>query len=338
MAVPILVGTGIMPAAGPVVDEITSTTRRAFIPKLVVQIYQSTPLIQALIDNAQFATGGADPISLPVQGAPMVTGSWSGFGGQFNLPGAQPGITLAQATLKLLVVPIPFVGMEGLIQMDHAVIPLIEARLNDATTTVKQMLASAVYNNTAAINAQAMTGLIDAIDDGTNTDLYMGISRAANPWWKAIYVNAGGANPTRNLILQYIAQLVKKCGEHPKMGVTGFGTWTQLATDFLPLERYNHSAEGGPYRDIHSAFHALDVAGVPVYPDPFAPEGIIRFFNTEYLALYLHEAAAFDFSGFQSTIPNGQIGFVGVLATAMELVNTKPATSSSITNLGFLPI
>lgn len=338
MPIPLLVGTGIMPAAGPVVDELAAVTRRAFVPKLIVQIYQSTPLMQALIDNAHFATGGIDPITVPVQGASLVSATWSGYAGTFSLPGSQPGITNAQATLKLLVVPIPFLGMEGAVQMDHSVIPLIEARLNDATTVTKQTLAAAIYNNTAAINAQALTGFPDAIDDGTNTDTYMGISRAANPFWKAFYVNAGGANPSRNLVMQYISQIVKKCGEAPSAGFTGFGTWTQLTQDFTPLERYNHTPGGGDFGTGRSLFRAVEVGGVPIYPDPFAIEGKILFINFNYLSLYMHEAAAFQFSGFQSTIPNAQIGFVGVLATILELVQAKPSSSSQITNLSYLPI
>ncbi len=338
MPIPLLVGTGIMPAAGPVVDELAAITRRRFLPKLIVQIYQSTPLIQSLMDNAQFASGGVDPITVPIQGASLVNMSWTGYGGNFTLPGSQPGITNAQATLKLSVVPIPFLGMEGAVQMDASVIPIIEARLNDATSVTKQGFASAVYQNTAALNSLAITGLLDAVDDGTNDDSYMGISRAANPFWKAFYINAGGANPTRNLILQYMAQIAKKCGEMPTMGVTGVGTWAMLTQDFTPLERYNYTPGSGGFSQPTSLFRALDIAGVPIYADPFCQEGKIFFLNTNYLALYLHEAASFTFSGFHSTIPNAQIGFVGVLATILELVNAKPSASSQVTNLNYLPI
>src|SRR5690349_3283567 len=122
MALTPVYGSGIIPSSGSVADELTAVTRRAFVPKLIVQIYQSTPAIQALMDNAQFASGGLDPVTIPVQGSSYVTGSWSGYSGTFNQPNIQPGTTNAQATLKLFVVPIPFLGMEGAVQMDHAVI------------------------------------------------------------------------------------------------------------------------------------------------------------------------------------------------------------------------
>jgi hypothetical protein len=49
------IGGGILPASGSnQYNELTYVTRRAFIPKLVVQIYNSTPLMAALIANCQY--------------------------------------------------------------------------------------------------------------------------------------------------------------------------------------------------------------------------------------------------------------------------------------------
>ena len=51
------IGGGILPAAGTSqYNESTYVTRRAFVPKLVVQIYNSTPLLAALIANSQQAS------------------------------------------------------------------------------------------------------------------------------------------------------------------------------------------------------------------------------------------------------------------------------------------
>ena len=51
------IGGGILPATGSAqFNELTYVTRRAFIPKLVVQLYNSTPLMAALIANSQQAS------------------------------------------------------------------------------------------------------------------------------------------------------------------------------------------------------------------------------------------------------------------------------------------
>ena len=42
-------GTGIIPQAGAVANELTATVRRAFMESVIVQIWQASPLIAALL-------------------------------------------------------------------------------------------------------------------------------------------------------------------------------------------------------------------------------------------------------------------------------------------------
>ena len=51
-----LPGTGVVPAAtSPLNAELASLTRRAFIPRIVVQIYYATPMLFMLLGSAQRA-------------------------------------------------------------------------------------------------------------------------------------------------------------------------------------------------------------------------------------------------------------------------------------------
>jgi len=74
-----VLGSGIMPAQGAISAELTAVTRRAFVPKLIVQTYQSTPLLAMLLANNQSASGGASSITVPVQGTNMVTTQQSDY-------------------------------------------------------------------------------------------------------------------------------------------------------------------------------------------------------------------------------------------------------------------
>ena len=144
------IGGGILPASGTSqYTELTYVTRRAFIPKMVVQIYNSTPLMAALIANSQTATGGVSSVTVPVQGAQFVNAQWSDYSGSFTQPAVQQGAYEAEYNLKLMIAPVPFLGMEGAVQQDHAVIPLIEARMNDATNVMMDAMAYSLYNNTS---------------------------------------------------------------------------------------------------------------------------------------------------------------------------------------------
>ena len=326
------IGGGILPATGSTqYTELTYVTRRAFIPKLVVQLYNSTPLLAALIANSQQASGGVSSVTVPVQGAQFVNAQWSDYSGSFAQPSVQQGAYNAEFNLKLMITPVPFLGMEGAVQQDAAIIPLIEARMNDATNVMMDAMATSLYTNYT--NTQQFIGLPGAIDDGTNLATYGNINRSNYTWWKSKVYNAGNVNPTRQNILQYISGTVKNGAEVPSFGVCGFGTWTLLAQDFVGQEQYvitPGSGFDGDNNGPQAAFRALMVAGVPIYPDPYCPEGLVYFVNTNYLNLYIHEQGSFVFTGFESTLPNWQIGYVGAVLMIAELISTKPKSMTRV--------
>ena len=334
------IGGGILPASGTnQYNELTYVTRRAFIPKLVVQIYNSTPLMAALIANSQTASGGVSSVTVPVQGSQFVNAQWSDYSGSFAQPSVQQGAYQAEFNLKLLISPVPFLGMEGAVQQDYAIIPLIEARMNDATNVMMDSMATALYTNTS--NQQQFIGLPAAVDDGSGTATYGNINRSTNTWWKSKQYAAGSVNPTRQNVLQYISGTVKNGAEVPTFGVCGFGTWTLLAQDYVGQENYMitpGSGFDGYANGPQAAFRALMVAGVPIYPDPYCPEGTLYLLNTNYLSMYIHEQASFAFTGFESTLPNFQVGYVGAVLMIAELVNTKPKAMTKITGYNSLSL
>jgi hypothetical protein len=331
------IGGGILPATGSAqFNELTYVTRRAFIPKLVVQLYNSTPLMAALIANSQQASGGVSSVTVPVQGAQFVNAQWSDYSGSFAQPSVQQGAYNAEFDLKLMISPVPFLGMEGAVQQDAAIIPLIEARMNDATNVMMDAMATALYNNTT--NTQQFIGLPAAV---ANSGTYGNIDRGTYTWWKSSQYAAGSVNPTRQNILQYISGTVKNGAEMPSFGVCGFGTWTLLAQDFVGQEQYVITPGAGFDGDTNgpsAAFRALMVAGVPIYPDPYCPEGTVYFLNTNYLSLYIHEQGSFVFTGFESTLPNWQIGYVGAVLMIAELVNVKPKAMTKVTGYNYLSL
>ncbi len=334
-------GQGVIPAGGPgsLGQELQYVTRRAFVKKLVVQIYNTSPLAAALIANSQPASGGVSSVTIPAQGTQFVNMQWVGYDGSFNQPAVQPGVTNLEFDLKGAVIPIPYLGFEGLIQDSHEVIPLLAARMNDAGNVYCDGVATALYGNTS--NTQQIIGLPGAVDDGTNLVFYGNQSRTLNPWLKAKRYAAGSVNPTRALVMQYITGTVKYGGEVPTFGVMGPATWQTLANDYLPQERYMITPEQGfdsASWGARSAFQALMVAGVPIYMDPYCPEGTLYLLNVGYMAFYIHERAAFAFTGFESTLSNFQIGYIGAVLSLLELVLAKPKCCTVVTGFTYVTI
>ena len=330
---PALIGSGIVPS-GAVGTELTAVTRRAFIPKLVVQLYKATPVLSAALANAQTASGGVSSVTVPVQGTPMVTAQATDYTGSFNQPGAVTGITEADFNLKAVVVPIPFLGMEGLVQLNAAVIPLIEARMNDAGNQVADYLSTQLFTNGTpnTINIDGFPLMVD------NTQTYGNIpnrlSNQANSWWGA-NARTNAVAITRLTALADIVSAFKAAGgEMPNIGIAGPGTWTALAQNYASLESYQITPSASfdqSHLGARSMFTALMVAGVPVYLEPNYPEGQTLFFNTRYFSFYIHEAAAFAFTGFASTLPNFQLGYIGALVAVLEAICVKPSTITQTT-------
>jgi hypothetical protein len=329
-------GVGIVPS-GAIGNELVALTRRAFIPRLVVQIYKSTPLLSLLLRNAQRAKGGVSQITVPVQGASFVNFSWSDYSGVFPQPPVQTAAQNAEFNLKLGVVPIPFLGMEALVQSSEVVVPILKARMADAKTVAVQSLSAAMFTNNSTVPGQTqLDSLLQAYDDGTNVTTYGGISRTTNTFWKSTLQTGVGAIDTRIAFIKKIVQVTALSGgESPDFVVMAPGDWTTLMTDFMSSETF-FTNPNSRYREddiVNAGFRGLMLGDVPVFMDPFCPTGTSYIINSRYLALYLSEDAPFAFSGFYSSIPNLQIANIGVVIVALNLLCTKPVSGMRMTGI-----
>ena len=333
-------GNGIVPS-GAIGTELSALTRRAFIPRLVVQIYKSTPLLSLLMRNAQRARGGVSQMTIPVQGSSFVSFGYTDYSGTFPQPAEVAAAQNAEFNLKVGVVPIPFMGMEAIIQSSEVVIPRLKARMADAKTVMVQQISSSIYANNSS-NLQAVDGLPQAFDSGANVATYGGINRNAsgNSFWQSNLVTSAGGVMTRSALVRYFVQLTKAAGgEAPDFAVCSMGDWTTLLQDYMSVEQFN-TMPGSMYgKDdvVNAGFRGLMLGDTPVFADPFCPTGTMYLFNSRYLSMYISEDAAFEFSGFYSTIPNLQIANIGVLLLAFDLVCTKPVSGMQIQGITGAP-
>lgn len=322
-------GTGIVPS-GAIGAQLSAITRRGITQDVIAAVYQASPTFAMLFSKANAASGGISSITVPVQLAPLTTGGFTDFSGAFPAPTVQAGVQPAEFNLKGLVVPVPLLGMQSMLQVDETVVSALELTMNDASSQAISLLTNALFNNTGT-NAQQLSGLPQAVSD---TGTYGGISRATYPNWGSIAIAEGSTAPTRDSVLLDIIKVIAgqsggPGGERPTFGVCGPLTWHKLATDFAAQERYNVNP-GGSYADgefgAQAMFQALSVGGVPIYLDANCPEGTIYYLNENYAGLYVHQDASFGFTGFESTLANNQIGFIGALLSLLEFVVSKPSS------------
>src|SRR6202795_4688995 len=145
-----LPGLGVSPAAGSLYNELSAVTRRAFVPRLFVQIYFGSPTLFYMTGNAQRAAGGLNQVTIPMQAQSMVQGQFTGYGGGFNAPVITPGIQNGQFNLAYWVVPVPLPFGETVIQATDREISLLKARMNDVFAVTKQNVSRLLFTlNTA---------------------------------------------------------------------------------------------------------------------------------------------------------------------------------------------
>ena len=171
-----LPGIGVAPAAGSLYNELASATRRAFVPRLFVQIYFGSPCLFYMTGNAQRAAGGLNQITVPAQGQSMVQGQFTGYGGGFNSPVITPGIQNLQFNLAYWVVPIPLPFGETIIQATDREISILKARMNDVYAVTRQNMARLMFTNNSS-NPLLPNSFQDAFNDGTVFPTYGGINR-----------------------------------------------------------------------------------------------------------------------------------------------------------------
>ena len=333
-----LPGLGVAPAAGSLYTELSAVTRRAFVPKLFVQIYYGSPTLFYMTGNAQRAAGGLNQVTIPLQGQSMVQGQWTGYGGGFNSPVITPGIQNGQWNLAYWVVPVPLPFGETVIQATDREISILKARMNDVYAVTRQNMARLMFTNNAA-NPQQPDSFYNAFDNGTNAPTYGGINRlaAGNSTFQGQYINLnsgtysqGTAGFTRAGMATLLAGVTDAAGgDAPTFVVMNPGDYATLNNTFIGIEQINQVVGNTYTMDtaVRSSFPNLVISGIPIFADHFCPKGNVFGVNVKYTSMYMSEDAAFDFSGFYSLVPLGQIGQQGVVVVGYDVICAKSSSS-----------
>jgi hypothetical protein len=330
-----LTGSGIVPG-GQLGSQLSAITRRAVIPYLYVQIYQSHPLLSLFMANAKAARGGVGQITVEVQGSSFVSFSWGGFAGDFASPQDQAAIQPAQFNVKLGMVPVGFFGMEAIVQSSEVIIPKLRAVMSDCAVVMKQAYAAALYTNNYA-NPQAWDSLSQAYDDGTNVPSYGGISRSPGQFWAGqLITNTAGLATSPQGMAQLLMRIQSGAGgEAPDYVVMNPAQWAVLMSQFQNLEQYVTTPRSIYGKDdvVNTGFRAIRVLDTPVFPDLFCPYGTAFAINSRYTGLHMSEFAPMTFTGFESQVPMLQISSIGVLISVSDLVCAKPSSGAQITGI-----
>ena len=359
-----LLNNGIIPAGGVNSPgaELQNTVRRIFTPSLFVQIGKASPTLALLMRSARVARGGVSPVTFSLQTAAMVSGNWAGYLGNFPAPQPIPGINAnAEFNQCMFLMPLPFLFSERAITERAKIVDILGARMSDARRFFVDSISNgltigATTYSTGLFTANnnvyplAISTLADAYDDDTNVGTYGNVDRTTNfPQFRGNYLSSAGAIDTRKAMFGKIVQTSTAGlgnatvanggpgggGEPPDIVIMSPGDWVTLEQDFQTSETFfiTPGSQFGKDQFVNSGFAALRLGQTMIFFDQYCPSGTAFIINSKYLALFLNELAPFAFTGWESTVPVNQLGWVGVIVVLMTLACAMPRSGAKITGI-----
>ena len=157
------------------------------------------------------------------------------------------------------------------------------------------------------------------------------INLGAAPW--STPFTAGATRKAMASLLTYVTDTAG--GEAPTFVVMNPSDFATLDTDFIGTEN-TYTNPGASYTmdtKVRTAFPNLNVAGIPIFQDHFCPKGSMFGVNCKYTCMYLSEDAAFDFSGFYSLVPLGQMAQQGIVVLGYDVISAKSSSGFWAYNL-----
>lgn len=314
--------------------QITSITRRLFMPKLVDNILDNSFLLGRLLDKAKTEKGGTKIVQPVKYAKNTASGSYSGLD-TFATNQVQTR-TAFEFDWKQYYISIVLDGMSKAKNAGQSkVIDHVKTSMEEASTDLRDAMSTDLYQDGTGNSSKEMTGLVAAVDDGTNVAAYGGITRSADVWAKANYTASIGS-----LALDDLATMYDSCKsgvEVPTVLVTTEAVWSVYEALLTPTVRHNANMDGypklgrsgSPERGASQGFNSLFFRGTPVVADEYCTSGYIYFLNENFLdfkilpnAKYKSDKHGFAITDFKE--PTNQDGEVAQVLWYGNLVCSQP--------------
>ena len=342
---------------------INTSTLYHLVGKTVDTVTNYSPLLLKVLGNQKLWKGYQ--MKFPVQYQATDTGTW--FTGleqfsttkvndfvnmTFNPTGREEAVTLS--------------GIEMDLNNSDRVIDLAARETEKTANKLADVIANSFYT---LQSGDAFLSLLDAVDDGSNTANYGGLSRSTYTGIQGNYTASVGT-----LTLSVMGTMFNDCthgNESPDLIITPKAVWnyyeslltptvrtTVTATDLKGYSQMTRTGIVAPGAGLggHQGFNAIFYRGVPVVADEKANAGDMYFINTRHLTFYgvrstlpgykpfkfssdniedVYDQApktfGWSFSGFNT--PINQYGEVGHIVVIGNLISDKPNTLGRMTGI-----
>lgn len=312
---------------------VTAITRSNILPNVSDAIVQNSPGLHRFLNKAKPENGGTT-LNKIVRYANSTQGG--GYAGLDTLNAAlQTTRTQAQFDWRQVYMPIAVSNIEVAKNGgQEKVEDLVALDMEDAKLSMEENFSGYFYGDGTGDNNLVPEGLVNAVDDGTNDNIYGGINRTNNVWWKGSYAASAGAFAVS--LLSTRLDDIEQYGEHVDLHLTTLAMWTAYEQTLHPQARFNFDSNGFPKAD--GGFDKLTYRGQEVLKDPKCTAGFWYMLNSKTINYYFlpHPKHGADKRGFAMSDlrePTNQDGQIGFLLWYGAFVNTNPRHSGVIRGL-----
>lgn len=281
-------------------DDITSKTNKFIVPRLVDNVYKSSPVLTRLRTKNMERFEGGQTIRNPIMYAQLKGGAFT-RGGTFDISYVQTDTAL-EINVKYYYVSAILFGTDNVLNRGpEAAMSYVESKLVNASGKMALLLGTDLFLDGQGTNSQViqLDGFQSAIDDGTTYTTYGGITRSDIA---AVGTDNTGINSyvatVATLALSSVQTAYGSCwfgNEHIDLMPTTQAVWDILWNKIQPQQRFLEESS-----DVAKiGFQALRYNGATIVVDQYAPTGVLWFLNTKYIQFWI------------STLPKYQFGFTG---------------------------
>lgn len=280
-------------------DAITALTREKHMPRIVDQIFKSTPLLSLLRERQQTYNGGhkiVEPLAYGELGNIKSYTLYDTITYDTNIP-----ITAAEFKPKNIVAPFTISKDEELQnEGENEVLNLVETKMQILRNSLQKQLTLQLLGDGTGNGGKDLDGFAIMLSD---TGTYGGIDRGTYAWWKVNVFTGTPAGTVRNLSTTLMLKAYMACvdgDDKPNIIVCDKRTWMAYYT----LVEGKITLQTEPLKKLVGlGFQTLEFMGIPVvWDDNIVPgthtaaanNGIMYFINTKYVKLRPHKRANFS--------------------------------------------
>jgi len=282
-------------------DDITGKVQRHIVPRLVDNVYKSSPVFTRLrTRNAERFEGGLT-VKHPIAFAELNGGAFQ-RGGTFNISYVQTDTAL-EVSPKYYYVNTTLFGTDNVLARGpEQAMSYVESKMVNASGKMAKLLATDIFlDGTGVVSAAInLNGFLGALDNGNTYTSYGGVTRS--DLGVANGTNNAGINAYVNTVATFNMQALQTAyggawfgNEHVDLIATTQAIWNIIWNKILPQQRFMEEST-----DVAKiGFQSMRWNGSSICVDQYCPASHIFGLNTKYIQFWI------------STLPKYQFGFTG---------------------------